>query len=128
MLSSPNPVGPTTPLSTAVAVLQGAFWHRGLLQALSQYGRRLRARVFLTDYGTTLQEVEVEGRVLLLPPALSLLPPLAFMVVLAGLQPASMDLDLCQVREGRGMKVAPARRWDSAATNQVRELILDETD
>lgn len=94
-------MGPTTPLSTAVAVLQGAFWHRGLLQALSQYGRRLRARVFLTDYGTTLEEVEVEGRVLLLPPALSLLPPLAFLVVLAGLQPASMDLDLCQVREVR---------------------------
>ena len=43
-------------------------------------------------------------------------------MVLAGLAPASMDLDL---RQDRDMAVRPARAWDAAAAARVRNLVQE---
>ena len=123
MTSCGTPVTLLTPPSSLVAVCQDVLsphWRRAVLETLTLWGSSLRATVFLTDYGTRLSDLEVQGRVMLLPQAMYKLPPLAFRVVLAGLQPASMDLDFLA---GRDMEVVVARTWDSAARREVETLL-----
>ena len=115
-----------TPLSTLVAVAvvkQGyRFWHRGKLEAVTQFQRKAHANVFLIDYGQVLEDRKVEGSVMILPSCFSTLTPLAFRVVLAGLLPASMDYDL---ELKGGMAVQQARSWDAAALREVERLLAD---
>ena len=113
-----------TPLSTLVAVAvvkEGhRFWHRGRIESVAQFGRKIHANVFLIDYGQILEEKKVEDAVLVLPCSFSTLPPLAFRLVLAGLLPATMDYDL-ELRGG--MAVRPARSWDGAAFREVERVL-----
>jgi len=121
---SGDQVTANTPLSTLVAVAvvkEGhRFWHRGRIESVAQFGRKIHANVFLIDYGQILEEKKVEDAVLVLPCSFSTLPPLAFRMVLAGLLPATMDYDL-ELRGG--MAVRPARSWDGAAFREVERIL-----
>ena len=114
----------STPVSTLVAVAvtkQGhRSWHRGKLEAVTQFQRKPEANVFLIDYGRMLEDRKVEGSIMVLPSCFFSLPPLAFRIVLAGLLPASMDYDL-ELRGG--MAVQLARSWDAAATRDVERML-----
>jgi len=120
-----------TPRNTLVAVAvtkQGCrSWHRGKLESVTQFQRKTHANVFLIDYGQVIEVRKVEGSVMVLPPCFSAstLAPLSFRIVLAGLQPASMDYDL-ELRGG--MAVRPARTWDAAATRGVENMLARTSD
>ena len=124
-------VASSTPLSTLVAVAvtkQGyRSWHRGKLEAVTQFQKVAHANVFLIDYGQMVEDRKVEGSVMVLPSCFSIskLAPLAFRVVLAGLLPASMDYDL-ELRGG--MAVRLARSWDAAAMRDVERMLALTTD
>ena len=121
----------STPLSTLVAVAvtkQGCrSWHRGKLEAVTQFQRKTHANVFLIDYGQMVEDRKVEGSVMVLPSCftISKLEPLAFRIVLDGLLPASMDYDL-ELRGG--MAVRPARSWDASAMREVEKILAHTSD
>lgn len=119
----------STPLSTLVAVALikngSRSWHRGKLEAVTQFQRKPHVNVFLIDYGLVVEDRKVEGSVMVLPACFSKLRPLAFRIVLAGLQPASMDYDL-DLRGG--MTVRPTRTWDTAAIRDVERMLACTSD
>merc|ERR1719341_1420130 len=119
----------STPLSTLVAVALikngSRSWHRGKLEAVTQFQRKPHVNVFLIDYGLVVEDRKVEGSVMVLPACFSKLRPLAFRIVLAGLQPASMDYDL-DLRGG--MTVRPTRTWDTAAIMDVERMLACTSD
>ena len=85
------------------------------------YGKQLVASVFLIDYGEVLEGVKVEACVRHMPSHISVEPPMAFQIVLAGLSPVSMDLDFMLGQNV--MEVTPQRGGDQAAWMQVRKEI-----
>jgi len=119
----------STPLSTLVAVALikngSRSWHRGKLEAVTQFQRKPHVNVFLIDYGLVVEDRKVEGSVMILPACFSKLTSLAFRIVLAGLQPASMDYDL-DLRGG--MTVRPTRTWDAAAIRDVERMLACTSD
>jgi len=109
-----------TELGTVLAVRRNVhqeIWHRGKLKTLSLYGEQLMAKIFLIDYGEVWEQIKVKGCLKFMPPGALEEPPMAFEVVLAGLQPASMDIDfsLCQ----NTMQVTPQVNWDQSAVFEV---------
>lgn len=113
-----------TQLGTLVAVRRNShseIWHRGKLKAVSLYGEQLMAKLFLIDYGEVWEQVKVKGCLKLMPPGASEEPPMAFEVVLAGLQPVSMDLDFMLGQNS--MEVTPQVTWDQSAMYEVENEI-----
>eukprot|EP00092_Neocalanus_flemingeri_P026624 GFUD01028858.1.p1 GENE.GFUD01028858.1~~GFUD01028858.1.p1 ORF type:complete len:447 (+),score=141.63 GFUD01028858.1:49-1389(+) len=95
------------------------IWHRGKLDQLSMYGKQLMATVFLIDYGEVLETVTVDTCARHLPAPMWQEPPIAFQILLAGLEPVSMDLDFMLGQNV--MEATPARKWDQAALVEVRK-------
>ena len=98
------------------------IWHRGRLDQLSMYGKQLLATVFLLDYGEVLEKVKVDVCVRHMPERMGKELPMAFQILLSGLQPVSMDLDFMLGQSV--MEVTPARNWDQAAWVEVRKEVV----
>ena len=86
------------------------------------YGKQLLATVFLLDYGEVLERVVVNVCVKHMPTRVREESPMAFQIMLTGLQPVSMDLDFMLGQSV--METTPAREWDQAAWVEVRRKVL----
>ena len=68
------------------------WWSRArLLQVYTE--KEMLADVFLLDYGLRLGRVQADTRLRILPPNFGK-EPAAFQIILSGLSPVSMDLDM----------------------------------
>jgi len=94
-------------------------WHRGRLDQLSRYDEQLLATVFLLDYGEVLEKVKVDTCVKHMPDIVGQGPPMAFQIMLAGLQPVPMASDFKPGQ--RMMEMTPSSGWDQAAWVEVRK-------
>lgn len=84
--------------------------------------KKLKATIFLIDYGVTLHDIDLEGEVSRLDRQFMSEAPLAFQVVLSGLSPVSMDMDW-DIGGGKTMTTRPASDWDTAALRFVKTII-----
>ena len=84
--------------------------------------KKLKATIFLIDYGVTLHDIDLAGDVSRLEQQFMSEVPLAFQVVLSGLSPVSMDMDW-DIGGGKTMTTRPASDWDTAALRFVKTII-----
>ena len=80
-------------ISVVTQVLRSDMWwsRARLLQVYTE--KELLADVFLLDYGLQLERVRADTRLRVLPPNFAK-EPAAFQIILSGLSPVSMDLDM----------------------------------
>jgi len=97
------------------------LWHRGRLDQLSMYGKQLLATIFLIDYGEVMEGVKVDTCVKKVPSNMKQEPPMAFKILLSGLQSVSMDLDFMMGQ--CVMEATPKRDWDQAALVEVKRVV-----
>jgi len=112
---------PTRP-GSAVAVRHDKRWVRGKLIQVFMHLKKLKATIFLIDYGVTLHDIDLAGEVSRLDQQFMSEVPLAFQVVLSGLSPVSMDMDW-DIGGGKTMTTRSASDWDTAALRFVKTII-----
>ena len=97
-------------------------WVRGKLEQVFMQLKKLKATIFLIDYGVTLHDIDLADDVSRLDRQFMGEAPLAFQVVLSGLSPVSMDMDW-DIGAGKTMTTRPAHDWDTAALRFVKTII-----
>lgn len=103
-----------------IVLLDGEFC-RGQIKLVWSEKFKLKANVFLVDYGSTI-EIEVKKKVRKLKlKDQAAGPPLAFKIILEGLYPVSMDIDW--VSGNRTMQPYRKRTWDVCALRQVQYVL-----
>jgi len=112
---------PTRP-GSAVAVRHEKRWVRGKLEQVFMQLKKLKATIFLIDYGVTFHDIDLADDVSRLDRQFMGEAPLAFQVVLSGLSPVSMDMDW-DIGAGKTMTTRPAHDWDTAAFRFVKTII-----
>merc|ERR1719219_963049 len=103
-----------------IVLLEGKFC-RGEIKMLWWGNSRLKANVFLPDYGSTIEiDVKKKARKLQLKAQLEE-PPLAFKIILEGLYPISMDIDW--MSGGEKLQESRKRSWDESALKMVQNVV-----
>eukprot|EP00092_Neocalanus_flemingeri_P024527 GFUD01026601.1.p1 GENE.GFUD01026601.1~~GFUD01026601.1.p1 ORF type:complete len:363 (+),score=121.88 GFUD01026601.1:66-1154(+) len=95
-------------------------WQRGRLDQLCRDGKQVLATVFLIDYGEVLEGLNVDGCIRQMPTKFRKEPPMAFQILLAGLEPVSKDLFM----PGQSvMEATPLKGWNPAAWMEIRKEV-----